>query len=799
VRVLLMLASQETDDGVRAMALRAMAEAARPAAAKMIAAGEVATAGRLLAAVAGQSPASARDHAAFLLLRGDLDRAVAELTAAAGQRLGAGGFVDTPAATQLRLACLRRAAGDPARAAEAADAAGESALADLYLADAGRWGELAGRANRRGIADVSIEDLGYACAYHRLAGFAEAADKLAARIHKYADDNPDDVQNAVEALMLNGYADLALDVLDKRDMAAEGVDFFVARLQFERADALVARAKAKKEAGAGLAMTLAQSIALLSFEGKRKEAADLAMAVARGEHGTVERETWMELVMSAPGVGVPQATVDQWVGQVLGNREQADQAERLLRRARFSDPERGARWIAALRDHRVNMSAPEAVALARRVDRKLLSADDLNALVERTAAQARTLAPQERYARLQAIAETLADYDRLADAEKYAAEALAIFEPQKHAVLGTEVPAAADEPSTAQAAAMKLGDLRAKLKKWPEAAAAYDRALKLSDGADPAATALKGWALAQSGKAEEGRRLMDLAHLMPLGDEAARHTLAEALERNDLTDEVVREFQLINRTGDGKAWAFTDALRRLAGRTARGTPPAENKAKASGRDPAPDANPALAAEMWERAFLSNYSKQIMFVEPSANLTIPALIRRTRAVGVAMASKADPAKSAAAVAAAAEVLALHPGDTDSQIAIVRALDRAGRRADADAVHRKAFERYDAVRKQFPDSPASHNLVAWLCGCDKRDLEVGLTVAKRAVELDPGNAAILDTLSEVHFARKEYDEALKVNARCRELEPWVEHHRKNLERFTAAKNGKPTDGPLEGEED
>jgi tetratricopeptide (TPR) repeat protein len=230
-----------------------------------------------------------------------------------------------------------------------------------------------------------------------------------------------------------------------------------------------------------------------------------------------------------------------------------------------------------------------------------------------------------------------------------------------------------------------------------------------------------------------------------------------------------------------------------------GPPPGNKSDKAAGRGPGADANPGLAAEMWERAFLSNYSKAIMFVEPSANLTIPALIRRTRAVGVAMASKADPTRAPAAVAAAAEVLALHPGDTDSQIAVVRALDRAGRKAEADAVHRKAFETYDAVRKAYPDSPAAHNLVAWLCGCDKRDLEVGLTVAKRAVELDPDNAAILDTLSEVYFARKEYDEALKVNARCREIEPWVEHHRKNLERFTAAKNGKPTDGPLEGEED
>ena len=34
----------------------------------------------------------------------------------------------------------------------------------------------------------------------------------------------------------------------------------------------------------------------------------------------------------------------------------------------------------------------------------------------------------------------------------------------------------------------------------------------------------------------------------------------------------------------------------------------------------------------------------------------------------------------------------------------------------------------------------------------------------------------------------DEALKLNARCQELEPAVEHHRRNFERFTAAKQGK-----------
>src|SRR5262249_43925571 len=75
---------------------------------------------------------------------------------------------------------------------------------------------------------------------------------------------------------------------------------------------------------------------------------------------------------------------------------------------------------------------------------------------------------------------------------------------------------------------------------------------------------LRGWALAQAGQKEEGRRLMDLAHWLPLGNEETRYKLAEALYDHDQRDASLRELDLIVPLGGFESAAPANALGWLA-------------------------------------------------------------------------------------------------------------------------------------------------------------------------------------------------------------------------------------------
>src|SRR5207253_512173 len=112
-RVLLKLEMDERDPELKKLALNALTLVARPAAAAMIVQGDFETVGRLLETIAPQAESTARDHAAFVMMRGKLDETI--------EGLRAPGPNPAVAGTQLRIACLLRAKGDLAKAAEAAN------------------------------------------------------------------------------------------------------------------------------------------------------------------------------------------------------------------------------------------------------------------------------------------------------------------------------------------------------------------------------------------------------------------------------------------------------------------------------------------------------------------------------------------------------------------------------------------------------------------------------------------------------------------------------------------------------
>jgi len=225
---------------------------------------------------------------------------------------------------------------------------------------------------------------------------------------------------------------------------------------------------------------------------------------------------------------------------------------------------------------------------------------------------------------------------------------------------------------------------------------------------------------------------------------------------------------MIVRTGGVGSWHRADALRRVA-----------EAAHAKGED-------LRAADLWDRAFLKNLDTNIGFAEPQANLMIPMLIHRVRAQGLVAAGKVPEA-----VREAKLCLTNGAGDADAQIDVVNALRDAAHKAEADALYAQGKAVYAKLVADSPDSAAALNLLAWFEGRCGRDLDDALAHARKGVELEPQNTAILDTLAEVHFQRGEIDPALELVRKCLKLEPTSEHHRKNLRRFEAAKAAKGGD--------
>jgi tetratricopeptide (TPR) repeat protein len=256
---------------------------------------------------------------------------------------------------------------------------------------------------------------------------------------------------------------------------------------------------------------------------------------------------------------------------------------------------------------------------------------------------------------------------------------------------------------------------------------------------------------------------MDLAHVLPLGEAALRHELFLELDRRGLADDARRERDLIIRTGPFLSWHVSDALRRTADEA--------YEARDFGR----------AADLWDRAFLNNQRTDTVFSEPWANFAMPALMHRCRAMALIGAGKLKEASAEADLC-----LLYSPGETDALIDFVTELDRLGHKPEADALYARATAPYRQLCKEFPNSAQLHNQFAWAaCKC-RRDLDEALAHARRAAELEPTSTAILDTLAETHYQRGEVPSAIEAMNKCVELEPKVQRHREQLERF---KKGSP----------
>lgn len=743
---LLRLYAGEDNPNVRNRLLAHLAQRARDIVPQLLIEGNPSLAEELLEQAASiNDDGGKRNYAAYLFVRGRLDDAIDRCRELA-QKTG-----DAQRTRALgTLAYLLRAKADLAGARAAAEKAEDATLVESLLYEQGDWTELARRADEGTAASQSIESLGFRAAFHRLAGHAEAFAKALDEIRRYAAGNPNEHGFVAEAYFLNDRPEEGLDIFLKHGRPHIAFELLCAQLRYREAFAVAEAARG--QGGSDLPLLNLQVAQVLH----RLGAADQALGLFREGTAAAIVESNFDLLTSwldaALRAGLTEFVVEE-AARALPTLPDEDHRRRLLGRlhAGFagnheSNDHAWHWWLFLRRRHADESPAKTLERLRRLLDRRPPD-PDLQARVREVELTLSGMAPDERDRWLETLAWTWENVGRNDLARPY---------------LGR----LAERDAGAEAHA-RFGHVLAGEGRWAEAAERYgrawesDRARPLhASGPAPILLYLQGWALTRAGREREGRERMELARLLPLGDDRLRHALAEALTEQGLSEAAARERQVLLRTGEFLSWHHDDAVRKLA-------------------------NAALARQdyatgllLWNRFLLNGLRTNTAFAGASAYLEVPAFVHRHRARACLAADDAD-----GALREADSALAAMPGDVEIPIALVPELERRGMKTDAAAVFSRVFDRLEGVCKAYPGSAATHNQAAWLAARCRCRLDAALAHARKAVELAPKEPPYIDTLAEAHFQREEAAQAIERMQQCLALDPTEGYYRRQLSRFRA----------------
>lgn len=685
-----------------------------------------------------------RNYAVFLTLRGKLEERIAHYEKLSRQP-------NNLAAWQA-LMYLYHLKGDLANALKACEGAGKAGTDSSFLFyqklykqsllfEQKRWKELAElyEPQAEGEGESNIEILGYLTAYHRLAGNREGIEKAVKLIRKLAAGKPDDNSDhwySAKALLLNARTQDAIDVLLKGNQHLPAFQILVVQRRFREAFEVADRAQGKNN--------------------KMENWIELYRAQALYQLGEKDRARAFFTRRAAEIKDAADLTSYHYLVQVeaeLGLKEEAfDHCARILARTKPEElsawlfgqvfPEKGSParvWYRFLRD---KFAAEESIVTLKRV-RDLLegkvTGKELDALAEEAEQAASKHKPEERGEWLYTLAETCETSGRFDLARTY-------FE--KYARLVGTSPAL-----------LSVGDHLARRKLWKDAAVWYGQAWE-KDRQQALPLYLQGQCLVQDGQEAAGRKLMETARMVPLGNAGLRADFANALDDRGQDDAARREFELAVRVG---WWDSSDAGWAL-GQLAWYDMEAKEFLK--------------AADLYQQGLLRLLRTNTGYLETRPYVTRPYRIPKWRARGFLAEGKVKEALREAEIC-----LELLPGDVELPIHLVPGLEKLGHKKEADQLFERVAAFRDKLCTDYPRSSLDHNDLAWLLARCRRQLDKALAHAQKAVELEDRNVAYLDTLAEVHFQRGEKDKAIAAIKKCIELEPKNERHRKQLERIEA----------------
>lgn len=690
-----------------------------------------------------------RDFAVHLLLSGRLERMIEYYA----------GYAALPeeSGAALILAHLYRVKGDLPAARRAAERAGDLDLLQGILVDQGDWKSLSERADKL-TGEDALDD--FKAFYHRRAGNKAAFERSVAALVKQArDKKPDDGTLWWEAksLFLNDRPDEALTVLEDANDYRQTVDVLVRQRRFGKAMRLLDRFRSHDGQGkawaavlrAKLLLHLGERVAALeTLNGVREQVANSLSPWLHTELLRAEREAGRDedalrlcvrMMLNPPPQEkqpsgsryTPTAYTDHLLSELFKQEGSSARPLWLFLRAR------SPRW------RFLGWDLPEAPLVTLRRLRDLMDG-------KLPAEEFTTLVREARAAALKRSAE---------DRDLWLTSLTALCRTRKHNELLRECLEAATEVRGDAASFTQLAKLLLGNQRWAEAAEVCARGRKRHPE-DAVLTLLHGHALAQLGRAEEGKRLAEASRRLPLANDEARHGLAEALDELGRHDEARREFTLLKDSGYRTGWYTRNAWRKLSQYALR-----------AGDD-------LKAADYWERWYLGVIGRGSFFLENEPYVTVPYRLHFWRARGLL--ARGDVAGARSEIALCERLL---PGETDTAIAFVPALAGRGQAREADALFERTFGSWRELCKAYPRSAPFHNAVGWLGARCRRQLDTALEHARQAVRLAPDQAGYLDTLAEAHFQRGESAEAVRLMRRCIELAPDRAYYRNQLKRFEA----------------
>jgi hypothetical protein len=325
---------------------------------------------------------------------------------------------------------------------------------------------------------------------------------------------------------------------------------------------------------------------------------------------------------------------------------------------------------------------------------------------------------------------------------------------------------------------VRLGDWAAAKGRWTEAVRWYDRAWEFGpreaedigsyyEMVDPTPFYLSGYARLRAGQEKEGRRRMELAHWLALGDERARFRFARGLARRGHTEAALKEYQLALRFGTGAR--INDTLEGLTALAREG----------SGRG-----DFAAAAESYEHARL------LLLEHPNGRNRIGRLlllshhVHHQRALAHLAAGRLKEGRAEVRMC-----LDLLPGNIELAADVVPLLEAKGLQEEADELFDAAFAVHARICSSYPRCAWARHDLAWLCVRCRRRLDDALCHARRATVLEPGRTDWLDTLAEAHFQRGDKARALRLNERCVERESGRAYYQEQRARFEKGERNSP----------
>lgn len=680
-----------------------------------------------------------RHYAAFVLQDGNLDKKITHWKAQADK--------DKTNASSLVLAYLYRAKGDLAKAKEAAEKAGKAPIVEAIQMEQGAWKDLAARPAK---PETNGETLGFTAAFNRLAGNTKGYDEAVAALQKVALDEKTGSKGGwmeAKALFLIDRPGDALDVMEKRKNYYPIFEVLAAQMRYDKAIEAIGKGTVPPADGDEFRSSLRHAQILYNLGEQEKGVALLTKLW--GDLKDYSNENAHNIILTEMALNLKDSAIEHCT-TALEKAKGDDKPSNYLSLVFPKDGAAAGEWWAYLRRKNAGEATKVTMQKVRDIFEGHKADKDFAAWVQDFEKSLPANPPTARSQGMAALAAACKAVGNDALAQTYL----------ERAVTGAEHP---------ENELIRLGDFLAGKKMWKEAAQRYEEAWE-KDRTKPLGLYLKGLCLIEQGQKEEGKKLMERAHWVPLGNDQTRHAFATELAQRGQPEDARRERELLLKVGPFEGWYSTDILRQVA------------------YDAAQKQDFPLAADLFNRFVLRCLRSNVSFREKGAYVHVPFLVHTYRAKALLAAGKKDEAKQEIK-----QALEAMPGNVNLPIQLIPDLEKQQMKKEADEMFQSMFDLHQKVCTAYPKSAWAHNSLAWLSARCRRELDKGLEHATKTVALAPKNAGYLDTLAEIQFQRGEKDKAIETIKQCIELDPKTPYFRDQLKRFEKGDPKAPVPDP------